>query len=300
MAAQSSDHMLMIRPAAFYANEQTQDSNVYQDHSLNNHDESLKRAQDEFEAYVSLLHDNHVKVSIFDGSADCPDHIFPNWMSFHENEGYAIYPMRAQNRRDERLPTMIAAFNDLTPCRLDWTAREEDGQYLESTGSFVLDRVNKRAYAGLSARTDGALFQEFCDEMGYTPYVFETMGKDDKPVYHTDLMLFIGTDMVGFCPEVITSGNEDSVLASLHETHGAENVLILTQDQIDNFCGNALEVRGIDGGRHLCMSFHGASQLDEAQKALIDQHFDSMITPKIDTIERLGGGSARCMLQEIF
>lgn len=309
MPEQSTNHIFMIEPAEFFANPQTMDTNVYQDDGAGfTHEELLNKALREFRDYRDALVKAGVVVTTAYGLPDCPDMVFPNWMSLHTGENDAsgikgagtmfLYPMLNENRRAERSDDIIRMLKRGYPIVHDWRHFEDDGLILESTASICMDRVNKRGFAGLSGRTDRGMVEKWCDVMGYTPFTFTTHSHAGKPVYHTDYLMYIGTDMAAICLECFDDqGVAQSILAELQKTH---EVIELTMEQQIASCGNALEVVGLNGERMLTMSDAAIKALRDDQLAVIRNHYNTLITSPLYTLEKYGGGSARCMLMELF
>ena len=303
---QSTNHILLIEPAVFYANPETMDSNVYQHQSDENADAVFKKAHAEFINFQQMLMRNGVAVTTVRGDTDCPDHIFPNWISTHKLEnnasGIIIYPMLNENRRRERSSQMVQFFQRHYQTYLDMSVYENKGLSLEANGSLCLDRVHKIAYATRSSRTDETLAQQWAKTTGYELVLFDTRshnGQDylDKPVYHTDLVMWIGTTVAALCAEAITPENRQQVHDKLSKTH---IVCELTPQQMAHFCGNALEVQNLDGEKFLVMSSTAYGALTKNQTDLLSQHTHKLLHCPIPTIEQHGGGSARCLMMELF
>jgi len=205
--------------------------------------------------------------------------------------------MLNKNRQQGRDPALIEIWKNHYLNVEDWTGMEADGGALESTASIVMDRVNKVGYVALSARTDKNLARLWCANMGYEIEVFETRSHTGIPVYHTDCVMWIGTSLAGVCSEAIVESDRARVLEKIRSTH---EVVEFSNAQLQAFCGNALEVVGAEGKRYLAMSSAAYEALEDEQEALIEQHFDGIIHEPLPTLEKYGGGSARCMLMELF
>jgi len=305
---QSTNHILMIRPVAFRMNEQTAVNNYYQKvlndllpASVNAH------AQREFDAFVEKLRDAGVQVTVVDDIAprDTPDSIFPNnWVSFHENGDVALYPMFAENRRKERREDVLDTLEE-SGFRIDnivdYTSAEGDGYFLEGTGSMVLDRQNGKAYCALSPRANEELFIEFCEDFEMTPVIFEafqTVNGERKPIYHTNVVMCIGETFAVICADCIDDKTERKhVLSSLRQD--GKDIVLISEDQVNNFAGNMLEVRGKGDRKFLVMSQAARQSLTEKQVAQLEKHAE-ILSSSLDTIEACGGGSARCMMAEVF
>lgn len=305
---QTTNSILMIRPVAFRMNEQTAVNNYYQK-VLDGLSPSTvnDKAQKEFDAFVQKLRLVGVDVTVVDDilNPDTPDSIFPNnWISFHENGDVALYPMFAENRRLERREDILDILEEkgfVINNIMDYTSAEEDGFFLEGTGSLVLDRENGKAYCALSPRADEELFIEFCEDFEFTPVIFEafqTVGKDRKLIYHTNVMMCLGETFAVICADCIDDKKERKMV--LESLRGDEKeVILITEDQVNNFAGNMLEVKGTDDRRYLVMSASAHQSLTKKQIAQLEEHV-TILSSSLDTIEACGGGSARCMMAEIF
>ncbi len=296
---QSTNHILMIDPLAFYANPETMDTNVYQVPDADvSPDVLLKRAQLEMRGFRDLLVQHGVTVTSVLGHEDCPDMVFPNWASVYDDGRMILYPMLNENRSAERRGRIIDWLRRYYPNVEDWSGYEVDGLALESTASIVSDHVNGRGYAGLSKRTSPDLVRKWAAYMDYDVMMFETMSHADLPVYHTDFLMFIGSEMVGICAECITDKDERRrVLDRLSQTH---EVVEFRMEQLQANCCNALEVIGREDERMLTMSKAAFEALDRKQLKVIEKHYRNVICPDLKTLEQYGGGSARCMLMELF
>ncbi len=298
----------MIRPVAFRMNEQTAVNNYYQK-VLNDLLPSTvnARAQQEFDIFVDKLRAVGVEVTVIDDIAerDTPDSIFPNnWVSFHENADVALYPMFAENRRKERREEILDTLEEKgyhIENIMDYTAAEEDGFFLEGTGSMILDRVNGKAYCALSPRADEELFIEFCEDFELTPVIFEafqTVNGERKQIYHTNVMMCLGDTFAVICADCIDDKKErKAVLDSLKEDK--KDIILITEDQVNNFAGNMLQVRGVGDKSYIVMSKSAHESLTEKQVAQLQKHGE-ILSSSLDTIEACGGGSARCMMAEVF
>ncbi|MFP4097611.1 MAG: arginine deiminase-related protein [Alphaproteobacteria bacterium] len=296
---QSTNHLLMVEPAVFYANPQTMETNAYQSEDCCASPAAiLDAARAEFRSYRDMLVSHGVMVTTVMGHEECPDMVFPNWASTYANGQLIVYPMLNDNRRQERQPYIIDRLKAMYHTVEDWSGYEKDGLVLESTASIVADHVNKRAYAGLSKRTSAQLVRKWADFMKYDLLMFETQSHAGIPVYHTDYLMYIGSEMAGICLECIVDDEmRQRVLDRLSKTH---EVVVYSMEQLQANCCNALEVVGRDNERMLTMSKAALSALAEEQRAVIDQYYKSLICPDLATLERYGGGSARCMLMELY
>lgn len=305
---QTTNSILMIRPVAFRMNEQTAVNNYYQKVIENLLPATVNaKAQEEFDVFVSKLRKVGVHVIVVDDTLEpsTPDSIFPNnWISFHENGDVTLYPMFAENRRLERREDILDILEDegfVINEIMDYTSAEEDGFFLEGTGSIVLDRENGKAYCALSPRADEELFIEFCEDFEYNPILFEafqTVGTERKLIYHTNVMMSVGETFAIICAESIDDKKERKIV--LDSLRGDEKeIILITEDQVNNFAGNMLEVKGFDDKRYLVMSTSAYNSLTKKQIDQIEEHV-TILSSSLDTIEACGGGSARCMMAEIF
>ena len=305
---QTTNSILMIRPVVFRMNEQTAVNNYYQKELENLLPATVNaRAQEEFDAFVKKLRAVGVNVIVVDDTRelDTPDSIFPNnWISFHENGDVVLYPLFAENRREERREDILDMLEDngfVINEIMDYTSAEEDGFYLEGTGSIVLDRENGKAYCALSPRADEELFIEFCEDFEFYPVLFEafqTVNDERKLIYHTNVMMCIGETFAVICADCIDDKKERKMV--LDSLRGDEKeVILITEAQVNNFAGNMLEVIGADERRYLVMSSSAHQSLTKKQIAQLEEHV-TILSSSLDTIEACGGGSARCMMAEIF
>jgi hypothetical protein len=305
---QTTHSVLMIRPVAFRMNEQTAVNNYYQRvlDTLSPATVNAK-AQEEFDAFVQKLRIVGVNVVVIEDTldSDTPDSIFPNnWISFHENGDVVLYPMFAENRRGERREDVLDVLEEhgfVINEIMDYTSAEEDGFYLEGTGSVVLDRENGKAYCALSPRADEELFIEFCEDFEFSPVLFEafqTVNGERKLIYHTNVMLCIGDTFAVICAESIDDKKERKMVLDSLRGDGKE-IILITEAQVNSFAGNMLEVRGADDRRYLVMSSSAYQSLTKKQIAQLEEHL-TILSSSLDTIEACGGGSARCMMAEVF
>ena len=304
---QITNTILMIRPVQFRMNEQTAVNNYFQANVSLESDALNKKAQQEFDAFVEKLEAVGVNVIVEsdDPSANTPDSIFPNnWVSFHANGNVAIYPMFAENRRQERREEVFERLEKegfQIENIIDYTAAEDEGIFLEGTGSILLDRVNERAYCALSARANEDLFIEFCEDFEYTPVIFtanQTVDGKRLPIYHTNVMMCLAENFCVICLDTIDDKKErKSVLKHLKET--GKEIIAITEDQMNQFSGNMLQVLGANDQKIMVMSAAAHKSLTQSQIDKIEKH-STILSSDIDTIETCGGGSARCMLAEVF
>ena len=306
--SQTTNTVLMIRPVQFRMNEQTAVNNFYQKTSDNTLPETVNAmAVKEFDTMVSKLKKVGVQVIVVEDTKDfdTPDSIFPNnWISFHENGTIGLYPMFAENRRLERKDSILEAVEAegfKIETVIDYTEAEADGFYLEGTGSILLDRDNQKAYCALSARADEELFIEFCEDFEYTPVVFsayQTVNDKRELIYHTNVMMCLGTTFAVVCLASIDDKKErKNLLKHLHED--GKKVIEISEDQVNNFAGNMLQLKGAEDHSYLVMSQSAFDSLRPAQVQLLEAHA-TLISSSLHTIETCGGGSARCMMAEVF
>ena len=293
--------LLMVRPVRFGFNEQTASSNRFQNDVAT--EDIRERAIEEFDGMVGLLRANDVPVIVVEDTPEprTPDSIFPNnWFSTHEDGSLVLYPMFAPNRRLERDPatirTIMAAAGTKRIVDLSWW--EDEGKFLEGTGSLVLDRKARVAYACRSPRTSEAVLDDFCHKLGYHPFLFDAVDKEGRPIYHTNVLLSIGESFAVLCEEAVMSPSELSALEA-NLTDGGRKLVKITYDQMLHFAGNILEVKNMEGDRIVVMSDTAYSCLTEDQIVLISE--GARIVPvHIPDIEKVGGGSARCMMAEVI
>lgn len=305
---QTTNSILMIRPVAFRMNEQTAVNNYYQKVLDGLSPETVNaKAQKEFDTFVAKLRKVGVNVTVVEDTLEpnTPDSIFPNnWISFHESGDVALYPMFAENRRAERREDILDILEDegfQINQIVDYTSAEEDDVFLEGTGSLLLDRENGKAYCALSPRADEEVMIEFCEDFELTPVIFEafqTVNGERKLIYHTNVMMCLGDTFAVICADCIDDKKERKmVLDSLRGDD--KEIILITEDQVNNFAGNMLEVKGKNDERFLVMSESAYKSLTKKQIAQLEAHVE-IIHSSLDTIEACGGGSARCMMAEIF
>jgi hypothetical protein len=293
----------MIRPVSFGFNEQTAESNAFQNRSAEEQN-IQEQALAEFDAFADELKVNGIDVIIANDTPEphTPDSIFPNnWVSFHENGNIFLYPMQAENRRLERDLNMLkkGTFNKFVVSDIkDLSAYENTGEYLEGTGSIVLDRENKIAYAGLSPRTHPDVIKAFSAESGYTSILFHATDQNGKAIYHTNVMMCMGDEFVVICLDAVTDFNEKSLLLASFEQSNKQ-VIEISQEQLNEFAGNMLELMNDKGERLLIMSARALASLEPEQVKSLEKYC-KIVSSKLDTIETIGGGSARCMIAEVY
>jgi hypothetical protein len=297
---QTTSHLLMIRPVNFSFNAATAVNNAFQVPVSD--DKTQEKALAEFEGFVKVLRDNGVDVTVINDTPEpyTPDSIFPNnWVSFHQEGVVCLYPMYAVNRRQERKPGVLQELGrkfDLS-ATLDFSPYEKEGLFLEGTGSMVLDRDNKIAYACLSPRTDKKVLQDFCTRMGYKPVVFTSVDGKGRPIYHTNVMMCVADTYVVVCLDSVSAAGEREMLSTTIIQSGKE-IIAITAEQMNEFAGNMLQVHNADGERLLVMSSRAYQSLTAVQVERLSA-FNRIVHAPLTTIETNGGGSARCMLAEI-
>jgi hypothetical protein len=292
----------MIRPVNFSFNAETAVNNAFQVADAGAGDQAQDQALAEFEGFVQLLRDNGVDVTVVQDSPDpyTPDSIFPNnWVSFHADGTVCLYPMYAVNRRHERKPGVLDAVAErFTIGRtLDLTAYEKNDLFLEGTGSMVLDRDNKTAYACLSPRTDRQVLFDFCQKLGYTAELFTAVDAGGQAIYHTNVMMCVADRYVVVCLDSVQDQPEREHLAATIR-HSGKTLIPITLDQMNHFAGNMLQVHNENGEKLLVMSSQAYDSLTPGQVRQLDG-FNRILHAPLATIEKNGGGSARCMLAEI-
>jgi len=295
----------MIRPVRFAGNEQTAQSNSFQQLDDSADSSSVQsRALAEFTGLVDELRRAGVQVHLFDDTAEphTPDSIFPNnWVSFHADGSVVLYPMLAQNRRLERRPGIVADLNSQHGFQVtrtvDLTHREAEDKFLEGTGSLVLDRINRIAYACLSPRTDMDVLGEFAQRLDYEIAAFEALDAGGAAIYHTNVLMSVGTRFAAICSECIEPGRRDTVTGMLRSS--GRTLIDLSYAQMNSFAGNMLELRTRSGGTVVAMSAAALASLSAEQKDRLEAAAGAIVSSPIATIERLGGGSVRCMLAEV-
>lgn len=300
---QITDTLLMIRPDAFGFNEETAASNEFQNVPTESSDVVRGRAIAEFETMVLQLQHEGIHVVVIPSRDNTPDAVFPNnWLSFHDNGTAVLYPMLAPNRRAERqFDTAMSALSGFVNRNeiqvVDLTHLEDEGKFLEGTGSLVFDRRNGVAFAVESPRTTLAALKVFCDELDMKPVVFHATGTEGKPIYHTNVVMGIGDGFSVVCIEAIEDSNERANVILHLEKNGA--IVPISKDQMDAFCGNIMHVQSIDGKKKIIMSQAARDAFTDDQKEIL-KNFGDLVAVSIPTIESVGGGSARCMVAEVF
>lgn len=294
----------MIRPARFESNPLTAQSNRFQGKTDMAPEAQQAAALKEFDALAGTLRDAGIDVVVVDDTPEphTPDSIFPNnWISLHADGRLVLYPMEAVNRRSERRTDIIEHLHDklglLVTEIVDLTAHEDSGHYLEGTGSMVLDRANRIAYACLSSRTQLDPLGDFAQRMNYEVVTFDAVDSDGVPIYHTNVLMNVGEKLAVICDAAIPREDQRAaVLGQLHET--GHDVIRLSYAQLEAFAGNMLELRNHQGERVVAMSQQAYNSLNEEQLGKLRAN-GRIVSAPIDTIEMSAGGSVRCMLAEV-
>lgn len=295
----------MIEPIAFGYNAETAENNYFQVEQKGSDIQS--KALAEFNSFVGKLRNKGVNVITIKDTLDphTPDSIFPNnWVSFHKDGKVVLYPMFASNRRVERREDILETIKSqgFEVAEIDdWSFSETQGHFLEGTGSMIFDHDSKIAYGSVSLRLDERLFREFCEKYGYTPIVFhsyQTVGTERLPIYHTNVMMCVADQFVVICLDCIDDELEREKVIETIKNSGKE-IIEISEEQMQQFAGNMLQVQNNDGQKFLVMSQTAYQSLDPEQIAAIEKYCE-IIYSDLNTIEVNGGGSARCMLAEVF
>lgn len=300
---QTTDTVLMIEPVAFGFNEQTAVNNYFQVQQEGNvQDKALK----EFNDFVEKLRAKDINVITIKDTLEpkTPDSIFPNnWVSFHADGKVVLYPMFAENRRLERRDDIINQIKEQFEVTevIDYSGAEKDNKFLEGTGSMIFDHDNKLAYGSVSLRLDEGLFRKFCSDFGFQPVVFhsyQTAGEERLPIYHTNVMMCVADQFVVICLDCIDDESERNNVIETIKNSGKE-LIEISEDQMQNFAGNMLQVQNKSGEKFLVMSQSAYKSLNRDQVSAIEKYCE-IIYSDLEVIETNGGGSARCMLAEVF
>ena len=304
---QITNTILMIRPVQFRMNEQTAVNNYFmEDIDLQNNAINLK-AQKEFDTFVDVLRAIGIEVIVIEDKPDpdTPDSIFPNnWISFHSNGTVVIYPMFAENRRKERREDILDILETngfLIENIMDYTSAEKEGLFLEGTGSILMDRVNQKAYCALSDRAHEELLIEFCEDFESTPVIFtayQSVNGERLPIYHTNVMMCMGETYAVICLDAIDDKKERKNVLN-HLKQDGKEIISITEEQMHHFAGNMLQVADASDQRYLIMSTAAYNSLRPDQISVLEK-YNPIVHSTLDTIETCGGGSARCMMAEVF
>jgi hypothetical protein len=299
---QTADHVLMIRPVNFLSNPETAPTNAFQTSDVAD-SAAQAAARNEFDAYANALQHAGIGVIVVEDTPDphTPDSIFPNnWVSFHADGRIFLYPMEAPNRRMERRGAVLAEVGKYFHIQevIDLGCHEANGKFLEGTGSMVLDHARKLAYVCRSSRSHPEVMSAFEDRSGYSAWWFRATDRHGTAIYHTNVMMCVGQTLAVVCLESIADFNQRMNLVECLIASGKQ-IIEITHDQMESFAGNMLELRSKTGDPVFAMSRRAWMSLTSPQQKLIAKYAEPVLAP-IETIERLGGGSARCMLAEIF
>ncbi|CAL67759.1 conserved hypothetical protein [Christiangramia forsetii KT0803] len=304
MMKQITDTILMVRPVGFRMNEQTAVNNYFQTEIEG--DDINELATQEFDIFVEKLRSVGVNVVVVNDvpEDDTPDSIFPNnWVSFHEDGKIALYPMFAENRRKERRLQYFAELEDAglkIKEIVDYTIAEEDDVFLEGTGSLILDREHQKAYCAISPRADEDLLIEFCEDFEFTPVIFnayQSVENKRLPIYHTNVMMCVAEEFAVICLDTIDDKKERKNVVK-HLKMDNKEIISISEEQMHEFAGNMLQVQGSEK-KYLVMSARAHRSLTDDQISRIEKHCE-ILSSEIQTIETCGGGSARCMMAEVF
>ena len=305
MDTQVTSQLLMVRPANFSSNKETIETNKFQNDITPDSANNIQiLALNEFDKMVKLLRDHEISVIDIDDIKELEntDAVFPNnWVSFHQDNTVVLYPMMARSRRSEKRYDILEYLTKYQSFKIDriidMSYLEEDNHFLEGTGSMIFDRVNKTVFACKSSRTSLEALEIFCIDMGYNPIVFEAI-IDNYPIYHTNVMMSLGKNTAFLCSESIKD-EADSLLIKNYFRDLEKNIIEISPQQMNNFAGNVIEVENTKGVSHIIMSDSAYQALDHKQLDSINS-VSNIIAIPLETIERYGGGSARCMVAEIF
>ncbi len=297
--SQTPRTLLMIRPAAFGFNEQTANTNFFQQDSSESVASIRQRALAEFDTMVDKLRENEIDVLVFDDLAlpEKPDAIFPNnWVSLHEDGKLILYPMLVHNRRLERRSEIIESLKEKFSVQevIDLSAEENANRILEGTGSLVFDHVNKIAYASRSERTNEELVKHLCKRIGYQPLLFDALDESSKPIYHTNVLMCVGEKFAVLCLDAIANENDQELLLDSFRITN-HKVIAISYAQMKSFAGNMLEVKNKSGESFVLLSLAAFHSLLPGQIDAITR-FTDLLPIDITTIETIGGGSVRCMV----
>ena len=298
---QTTSNLLMIKPVRFDFNAETAVNNSFQQASADQ--QVSEKAAAEFDRFVSVLNNAGVQVTVVEDTPEphTPDSVFPNnWISFHDDGTIFLYPMFAVNRRLERKPHVLSVIAEKfrVANTIDLSAYEQQQVFLEGTGSMVLDRENKISYACLSPRTDIQVLHDWCNKAGFRPVAFTSVDSKGDPIYHTNVMMCIADQFAVICLDSIPDETEKrTVIETLKDTK--KEIIEISFDQMNRFAGNMLQVQNTNGDRFLVMSSQAYNSLTAEQIKRIE-HYNSILHSDITTIETNGGGSARCMMAEVF
>lgn len=301
---ETASKVLMIRPVKFEMNPETCTTNAFQKPTNQSADEVHRKSSEQFDKFVTLLRDNGVDVTVVDDTLEphTPDSVFPNnWITFYENETICLHSMENINRRAERKPHILKVLRDKFEISkiVDLTNSEEKQQFLEGTGSVILDRKNRIAYACLSSRTHQSEFENYCSLFNFKGNSFNAVDKNNVPIYHTNVMLSVADSYVIVCLDSVRDESQRMELLKCFK-ESSKTVIAITLEQMNNFAGNVLQLQnGVTGEKFLVMSTRAFNSLGKDQIETITK-FNKIIHADVDVIENNGGGGVRCMIAEIF
>ena len=307
IAMKPTNHVLMVRPATFCANKQTVATNFFQRTLPIDSREALVRAQSEFDQLVAELEQNGVRVSVYQDTPEplTPDALYPNnWFVSLPQQRFATFPMLAPNRRLERskaILTFLEKEGVVFKSIFDYTVYEEQNQFLEGTGSMVLDLPNQLAYCALSPRANKSLFEQFCKDHGFTPicfHAYQTVVNKRLPIYHTNVLMAVAPMFAVICLDAIDNPVEREAIVNRLQSC-KKQIINISEDQLSQFAGNMLALTAADGAPLIAMSTQAYAALSKDQLAQLCQYAKPVHSP-IPTIETLGGGGVRCMLAELY
>ena len=298
MPKQSTNHILLIRPVEFFSNDQTALTNHYQ-HSSQEKDKNkiLQEALIEFDNFEQMLKNNQILLTTLEGRKGCPDNIYPNWALTFEDKTMNLFSMMAENRRLEKSEHHISLLNKTYRTTIDFSNFEKDSIFLEGTSSMVLDRINKIAYMGVSARSNKELALQWANLNGFELVTFETESHNGEAIYHTDLVMYIGTNLAVVSIDSIKKDYQSKVIKRLSKSH---ELMEISSEQVQEFCGNCIEIKDIDNNPKLLMSSAAYEAHSVRQKQTLLKYYSDIIHSDLNCIEKYGGGSARCMVMELF
>ena len=306
MVKQVTSELLMVRPSSFSSNPETIETNKFQSSLKKNHtQESIQSdALDEFNNMVNILREHNINIFDIDDLKELnnTDAVFPNnWISFHQDNTAVVYPMMAHSRRNEKRYDILEFLTKNQSFKIDqiidMSYLEEDNLFLEGTGSMIFDRVNKTVFASKSSRTSLEALEIFCRDMGYKPIIFEAI-INDYPIYHTNVMMSLGKKTAFFCTESIKD-EADNLLIKNYFRDMEKEIIEISPQQMNKFAANVIEVESTKGVSNIIMSETAYQSFDHNQLDSIN-NVSNIIAIPLETIERYGGGSARCMVAEIF
>ncbi len=298
---QNTSTVLMIRPVHFAYNAETAVNNKFQ--VAGNEEAAQAKALGEFDAFVEKLRSHDIDVTVVNDTPEphTPDSIFPNnWISFHDNGTIVLYPMYAVNRRAERKQHVVDAINSKFNIKnkIDLTAYEGENIFLEGTGSMVLDRENKIAYACVSERTNKKILEDWCNQFAYTSCSFKATDSNGNEIYHTNVMMCVADKYVVICLDSIANNDERKTVIETITKTGKE-IIIISLEQMNHFAGNMLQLQNRNGKKILVMSQQAYDALSYQQISSLEK-YNHILSSNLDSIEMNGGGSARCMIAEVF